>query len=586
MQTSIRTALDRLEELAGGGYGDTLAGLRDRLDATRLRVLVAGEAKRGKSTLANALLGREVLPTGVTPLTAVPATVVHTPADQEGIEVRFLTGETRPFPLSELAIFGTERGNPGNSRRVAAVTVRLNAPVLSRGVELVDTPGTGSVLAHNTAAAADVLPSMDAAIFVLTADPPVSASERDLLRRVAGLSVALFVVLNKADYLDAESLAEAAAFTGRVVAEATGRRERVYPLSARSALGASKDPGFSAFTADFLSFLNSGRVAGLELSVGRHLRRIAARLLDEVTLAQRAAQLPGEEAGAELAAFAATLAALTSRRADAEDRAAAQSGRLLEALNMSAGQAQRRLSGDISERMSALLDAELVAASPASIQRCGREQLTSIVAAEVDAWRQEQAGGLERGLRAVDQKLCGELEAAIATVRSAAADLLGIELMLPLAGDRLAPDTGFFYTLGEHVDQAELLAGSVRRRLPGEYGRRVARQRLLGEVPDLVGSQLGRARGDLQYRLVEATRRLTADVRHRYAETADRLSEALDRAARIRAEAGEPAEQQLAGLAAREQALRAVLALLPDRGPCSMTTVGASGADRSDASDV
>ena len=33
-----------------------LVALRDRLRAARLRVLVVGEAKRGKSTLVNALL--------------------------------------------------------------------------------------------------------------------------------------------------------------------------------------------------------------------------------------------------------------------------------------------------------------------------------------------------------------------------------------------------------------------------------------------------------------------------------------------------------------------------------------------------
>jgi len=44
---------------------------------------------------------------------------------------------------------------------------------------------------------------MDAALFVLTAHPPVSASERDLMSRVAGLSVSMFVVLSKADCLDA-----------------------------------------------------------------------------------------------------------------------------------------------------------------------------------------------------------------------------------------------------------------------------------------------------------------------------------------------------------------------------------------------
>jgi ribosome biogenesis GTPase A len=42
-----------------------------------LRVLVAGEARRGKSTLVNALLGRPVLPVAVTPLTALPTTVRH-----------------------------------------------------------------------------------------------------------------------------------------------------------------------------------------------------------------------------------------------------------------------------------------------------------------------------------------------------------------------------------------------------------------------------------------------------------------------------------------------------------------------------
>jgi hypothetical protein len=55
-------ALDALAGLAGAADAATLAALRDRLAAARLRVLVVGEAKRGKSTLVNALLGREVLP--------------------------------------------------------------------------------------------------------------------------------------------------------------------------------------------------------------------------------------------------------------------------------------------------------------------------------------------------------------------------------------------------------------------------------------------------------------------------------------------------------------------------------------------
>ena len=562
--TQIRAVLDTLGELADTGDQETLAALRDRLDSARLRVLVAGEAKRGKSTLVNALLGREVLPAGVIPLTAVAATVVRAAPGQEGVEVAFADGRVGRFPLSALADFGTERGNPSNRRSVRAITVGVDASVLARGVEIVDTPGTGSVHAHNTATADAALPSMDAAIFVLTADPPVSASERDLLRRVADLSVALFIVLNKADYLDEVSLAEAQEFTGRVVGEVTGRPQRVYPLSARAAMGEAGDPGFAAFAADFTGYLDAGRIAGLQLSVTRHARRIAQQLLDEVALAQLAARLPGDDAAAQMSAFAARLEAVAGRRADAEDRAMAQSRRLLEALNAAAEQAQGELISDIAAKMTALLDGELADAAAADIERQGRAKLNGLVAGAAEAWRQEQARRLEDGLRAVDEKLAAELEADLAAVRAAAADLLGLDLALPSPGERLPGNLGFFYTLDEHVDQAELLAGAVRRRLPGEYGRRLARQRLLGQVGELIGSQIGRARGDLQYRLAEATRHLIADVLRRYAGSTERLSAALDRANVIRAAAGQQGERQLAELAARERSLRAVLSQLAD----------------------
>ena len=561
--SEIRVALDRLEELDDGSDHDTVAGLRDRLDSSRLRVVVAGEAKRGKSTLVNALLGRDVLPTGVIPLTAVPTTVVQASAE-EGVEVAFTSGRSSRLPLSAVPDFCTERGNPGNCRNVSAITVGLDAQILARGVEIVDMPGTGSVHAHNTAAADAALPSMDAAIFVLTADPPVSASERDLLRRVAGLSVALFVVLNKADYLDETSLAEAQEFTAQVVAEVTGRPVKVYPLSARGALGVDGDPGFAAFAAEFTDYLEAGRMSGLEASITRHTRRIGEQLLDEVVLAQAAARLPGDEAAAQVAAFGARLAAVSGRRVDAEDRATAHSRRLLEALNAAAEQDRSRLCAVLSGKATGLLDGTLAAASAADIERQGRKQLTRLVADAAEAFRQEQADRLEQGLHGIEDMLAAELDADLTAVRAAAADLLGLELAVSSHGDWLAADLSFCYALAEQVDQTELLVGAVRRQLPGEHGRRLARQRLLSQVADLVGSQLGRARGDLQYRLAEATRQLLAEVRRRYARATDRLTEALDCAVRIRAAAGEQGERQLAELAVREHALRTLLSELPD----------------------
>ena len=125
-----------------------IAAVHDRLVSARLRVLVAGEAKRGKSSLVNAFLGQAVLPVGVTPLTAVATTVRY--GDDPHVHVRFADGHEERHPHAALDDLVTEHGNPANRRGIVSVTVYVDAPVLADGVELVDTPGTGSVFAWDT----------------------------------------------------------------------------------------------------------------------------------------------------------------------------------------------------------------------------------------------------------------------------------------------------------------------------------------------------------------------------------------------------------------------------------------------------
>lgn len=73
-------------------------------------MLVAGEAKRGKSTLVNAMLGRSVLATGVLPMTALATTVQH--GEPSAVKATFTDGRTETLPLTGLDDLVTERGNP------------------------------------------------------------------------------------------------------------------------------------------------------------------------------------------------------------------------------------------------------------------------------------------------------------------------------------------------------------------------------------------------------------------------------------------------------------------------------------------
>jgi GTP-binding protein EngB required for normal cell division len=570
---TLAAALNELAELGTSQDRDQIAALQDRLDAARLRVLVAGEAKRGKSTLINALVGRAVLPAGVTPLTSVITTVRY--GEDPSAVVRFADGHQEKQPLTALPDLVTERGNPGNRRHIAAVTVYLDAPLLAGGVELVDTPGTGSVFERDTAIAHQALQSMDAAVLVLTADPPASAAERDLYAKVTGLSVATFTVLNKADHLDAAGLAEAAEFTERVLSQAAagpGALGRVYPLSARAALNGG-DPGFSAFAADFKAYLASRGREDLRSSAVMQAGRIARSLLDEVALTRRAAQLAAGDAADRVTRFGERLAEVAIRGRDAVAVVNAESARLLMALNDAVEADGPRLGRDIARQLEEVLGSELRTASPADIERRGRERLVTLTLAAAGAWRTQRREVIEETLASTDTRLTADLTAALEVLRDSAAELLRLDLAVPEPGGRLTEDRRFFYATAEVAGQTELLAGAIRRRLPGELGRRRACEHLRHEAHGLVEAQVGRARADLQYRLSEASRALARSAERRYAEATGRMQAALQAAGELRGASAAEAEDRERELSEREAAVRHALTLLGEAGTVSGQTV-------------
>ncbi|MFC0860892.1 dynamin family protein [Sphaerimonospora cavernae] len=544
---SLVRALERLDGRLPAPARERLAELRRRLREDRLRVLIVGEAKRGKSTVVNALLGRLVMPTGVVPVTALPATVTF--GEPDCLSVGYRDGRVEERPIDDLPLFVTESANSANRLGVTSVVVRLDAPLLARGVEIVDTPGVGSVHEHNTAQAESALETMDAAVFVLTADPPVSASERELLARVAGSSVRTFVLLNKVDYMHPEACAEALAFTRQVVEQATGVRMRVYPVSARRAAVGIETAGFAAFTADFADYLRQRRATDLRTSIALQACGLVRHQLDEIYLAQRAGQMRAGEAAGRLTRFHDLLNTVHHHRHDAVDLASGESRRMLAELNASAEQQTRTLSDQVRTDLERYLSTELSAAGAGEIEEQGREHAVTLIRDVVEQWRDQQGRRLEGGLSALDDRAVTDLTRNLNRVRESARHLLDLELALPDSGGRLLEVTRFFYDFPRTTGQIDLLAGTVRRALPGEIGRRRAREHVLREAADLACCQVGRSRADLQYRLSQSTRRLVFTLENRHAEAVEHLIKVLDQ---VEKEAGATSAET----AARQQALR------------------------------
>ena len=88
--------------------------------------------------------------------------------------------------------FVTEEGNPKNRLGVEEVEILHPAPILQHGVVLIDTPGVGSTFTHNTRSTLNFLPQCDAALFVVSADPPLTEVETEFLKVVKSKVERLF----------------------------------------------------------------------------------------------------------------------------------------------------------------------------------------------------------------------------------------------------------------------------------------------------------------------------------------------------------------------------------------------------------
>jgi GTP-binding protein EngB required for normal cell division len=551
--------LDVLDDLASQDDRERLAELRARVDARSLRVLVAGEAKRGKSTLVNQMIGRDVLPTGVTPVTAVVTTVRRAETD-EHIVVTFQDGSVARHDLAELADFVSERGNPLNERGVRTVEVLVRSDLLDRfDVELVDTPGTGSVFEHNTVAAEEALASLDAAIFVVTADPPIAAAESDLLARTSALSVRTFVVLNKADQLDEAGLGEAEAFTAQVVAEAAGLDARLFPCSARQR---RSDGGYARFADAVERYLGERAQADLVIGLRGHAARLAGAMLDAVVLTERSLHLSASSSAERVTLFGDRLRAITARQRDIDDRCWAAERRMRRELDTSAARTAATVGERCRHEVLAALDGRLRDVEPAAVETQGRALVVQVISEHVDRWRDDRARDLEAGLASLLDVAAADLAAQLTDLRAAARDLLDTELAVDPGAALLRPGSEFWYDFDPRIGFGPPVPEVARKAIPGRAKR--VRTRLLDEIPHLADRQVGSARADLQQRLHESVRAAVAQLRRQHNDTLGRVSAALDDAAAINQGATEEQQRRRADLTARTTALNGVSARLMD----------------------
>ena len=99
-------------ERSDQGLGQRISIFCNKIESATFNLAVVGEFKRGKSTLVNALIGDNLLPMAVIPLTSIATIIAY--GSRTHIAVRFQNHHSIEITKEELPNYVTESGNPKN----------------------------------------------------------------------------------------------------------------------------------------------------------------------------------------------------------------------------------------------------------------------------------------------------------------------------------------------------------------------------------------------------------------------------------------------------------------------------------------
>jgi len=207
---------------------------QEKLLSGRLTIATAGQFSRGKTSLVNALLREELLPTSVTPSGSIALSVVY--GERLSIAAHFQDGSLKPISQQELADFLADDEPPRLAGAVREVRVAYPSPLLKPNLHLLDAPGIGSI--HQTGGGPSLASRQrgDIVLFLLSADQLPGQAELDYLRSIKRHGLPVFFLLNKIDYLGEKELLQALAFSRQALARVMGSEVKLFPVSAKQAL--------------------------------------------------------------------------------------------------------------------------------------------------------------------------------------------------------------------------------------------------------------------------------------------------------------------------------------------------------------
>lgn len=330
MVTQVNTGLVQMQKVASSmNLEETAKNLdasRKKLEQRKFSVGILGEFKRGKSTVINSLLEKEIMPADILPTSATMNRVTY---DMEPhVELQMRDGSMMEIGIDQLPDYVTklDEEKEAQAAKVEEAVVYYPCKFCQNGVDIVDTPGLNDD-ERMSRVTEEIIPKLDVVIMVLVPDNPFSMSEASFVLNklmTSDLGRLVFLV-NKIDTVRPASRREAAVqnIKERIqekvlenIAQTCGKDSqeyedakrklgniKVYPFSALDALEGKMDgdselikkSGTLPFEQELTRMLTEERGA-LELQIPLSIMgRAAQEILKAVETRKNALQLSSQE---------------------------------------------------------------------------------------------------------------------------------------------------------------------------------------------------------------------------------------------------------------------------------------------------
>ena len=534
LKDELLTCIDSVSATEGI-LGCPCEELKEKVRNNVFNLVVLGQFKRGKTTLINALLGAEILPTAVVPLTSIATILKY--GETLNIKVYFNDGRLTEIEPVTLNQYVTEKGNPRNEKDVQEVIITYPSPYLKDGVRLIDTPGVGSVYEHNTDVAYQYLPKSDAALFLLSVDQPVSKAELDFLKDVKQYSHRIFFLQNKADYVGSEDLGESISFSKKIIEECMGREVKIFPLSAKLALEGKLSETKELLEKSFLpafeyilnTFLMQEKGEVLLHSVTNNLLRLLSQSWLGLELEMKSLVTPLEELQEKIKIFEKKEKDVLTEKGDFDLLLDAEVKKII---NNVLEEDSKTFRQELILRVSEDFERSYGKHSGMSLKEI-REHFEEQVIVEVKqafaTWRSIEDEKLAKTFEAACKRFITKIDDTVDSLLKFSAELFAVPFDIVKAEAIWSTKSMFYYRFKEQPVGIEIVASSLTLLLPKFIGEKIILKKVKEYLHRVIDMQTAKVGCDFEERLDKSKLDFRWEMFQRIEATIEGLSKAIEK---------------------------------------------------------